>query len=294
MSIDRQGLEIGPFDLLGLTINPTFHWYGLIIVLGIIAAASLAAWMARRDDKDSDHVWNGLIWVVALAVIVARAWHVLFPSISSVDAGRTAEWYLTHPLDLNDGPLVIWSGGLSVFGAVLGGALGIMLYARKNDLDMLSWLDIGAVVVPLGQAIGRWGNYINEELYGKPTDLPWGLHIDNPPPEYATSTRFHPLFLYESLWNLLTVGVLMFIWLRYRDRLKKGDILLMYLVAYPTARFFLEFLRIEVTMAGGVNVSQVVSAVVAILAAIVLIYRHRDTLLQRFRGGADHRRRQAS
>lgn len=281
MTLHRQGLEIGPFDILGLTINPTFHWYGLIIVLGILAAASLAAWMARRDDKDSDHVWNGLIWVVALAVIVARLWHVLFPSISSVEVGRTAEWYLTHPFDLNDGPLVIWSGGLSIFGAVLGGGLGIILYARKHRLDILSWLDIGAVVVPLGQAIGRWGNYVNEELYGKPTDLPWGLRISNPPPEYADSTHFHPLFLYESLWNLLTVGVLLLIWLRYRDRLKKGDILLMYLIAYPVARFFLEFLRIEVTMSGGVNVSQAFSAITAVLAAGILLYRHRDDLLRR-------------
>jgi phosphatidylglycerol:prolipoprotein diacylglycerol transferase len=234
--------------------------------------------MAKRDKKDSDHVWNGVIWVVIAAVLVARLWHVLFPSISSVEAGRTAEWYLTHPFDLNDGPFIIWSGGLSIFGAVIGGALGVVLYAWKHQLDILSWLDIGAVVVPLGQAIGRWGNYVNEELYGKPTDLPWGLRIDNPPIEYSQHTHFHPLFLYESLWNFLVFGVLLWIWLRFRDRLKKGDILLMYLVAYPTARFFLEFLRIEVTMSGGINVSQIFSAVVAVAAAVILLLRHRDDL----------------
>ncbi len=287
MSIDRRGLEIGPFDLLGLTINPTFHWYGLIIVTGILAAAMVAAWMARRDDKEPDHVWNGVIWVVIVAVIFARIWHVLFPSISSVEAGRTAQWYLTHPFDFNNGPFIIWGGGLSIFGAVLGGALGVVLYAYREKLDILSWLDISAVVVPLGQAIGRWGNFANEELYGRPTNLPWGLKIENPPLQYAGYTRFHPLFLYESLWNLITFGVLLWIWLRFRDRLKRGDVLLIYLILYPTARFFLEFLRIEVTLSGGINVSQAVSASAALISMLLLIYRHRDALAQRLKRQPD-------
>lgn len=285
MNIDRQGLEIGPFDILGLTIHPTFHWYGLIIVTGIFAAAALMAWMAKKDrTKDPEHIWNGIIWVVVLGVVFARLWHILFPSVSSVEAGRTAEWYLTHPFDLHDGPFIVWSGGLSIFGAVIGGALGIILYARKHHLDMVSWLDIAAVAVPLGQAIGRWGNYINEELYGKPTDLPWGLRIENPPIEYLGETHFHPLFLYESLWNLLTCGVLLVVWLRFRDRLKKGDFLLLYMVSYGTVRFLLEFLRIEVTEVDGLNVSQIFSGAAALLGLALLLYRHRDTLLDRWRG----------
>jgi len=284
MTLDRTGLEIGPFEILGLTINPTFHWYGLIIVTGILAAAWLVTWMARREkDKDPDHVWNALVWVVALGVIFARLWHVLFPSVSSVEAGRTAEWYLTHPFDLHDGPFIIWSGGLSIFGAVLGGALGVAFYARKHRLDLLGWMDMAAISVPLGQAIGRWGNFVNEELYGKPTDLPWGMRVSNPPAEYAGETHFHPLFLYESLWNLASVGVLLFVWLRWRDRLKKGDFVLLYAISYGTVRFLLEFLRIEVTLAGGVNVSQVVSLGAAILAALLLAYRHRRVLWARLR-----------
>jgi phosphatidylglycerol:prolipoprotein diacylglycerol transferase len=137
--------------------------------------------------------------------------------------------------------------------------------------------------VPLGQAIGRWGNFVNEELYGKPTDLPWGLRISNPPAEYAGETHFHPLFLYESLWNLASVAVLLFIWLRWRDRLKKGDFVLLYAISYGTVRFLLEFLRIEVTLSGGVNVSQVFSLVAAILAALLLAYRHRRALWSRLR-----------
>jgi len=280
MTIHRRGIEIGPIDLLGVTINPTFHFYGLIIVAGILLAAAVAAWMARRDDKDPDHVWNGLIWVVLLGVVFARAWHVLFPSINSA---RDRAWYFEHFFDLNEGPLVLWSGGLSIFGAVLGGALGIAIYAYRNKLDFFSWLDIGAVVVPLGQAIGRWGNYVNEELFGKPTDLPWGMTLTNPPPEFAPDTRFHPIFLYESLWNLLAFGVLLWLWLRYRDRMKTGDFLLLYLVLYGIVRFLLEYLRVDVTLVNGVNVSQVTTAVTGIVALILLIARHRDLLRDRAR-----------
>lgn len=280
MTIDRQGIEIGPFELFGLTLNPTFHFYGLLIVAGILLAAFVAAWMAKRDRKDPDHVWNGLILVVVLAVIFARAWHVLFPS---VNAPRDTQWYLSNFFDLNEGPLVIWSGGLSIFGAVLGGLLGIAVYAYRHKLDTLAWLDIGAVVVPLGQAVGRWGNYVNEELYGTPTSLPWGLKLTNPPPEYGPEVRFHPIFLYESLWNLLVFGALLVVWLRFRDRMKKGDFVLLYLVLYSLARFLLEYLRIDVTLVGGVNVSQVTSAVAGLGALALLIARHRNELLGRTR-----------
>lgn len=278
MTFDRQGLEIGPFDLFGLTINPTFHWYGLIIVTGIITAAALVAWLARKDKRDPDHVWNALIWIVILAVIGARVWHVLFPSVSSIEAGRTASWYLTHPFDLHDGPFILWSGGLSIFGAVLGGALGVLIYARKNRLDALPWMDMAVIGVPLGQAIGRWGNYVNEELYGTPSDLPWAIRIDRPPLEYAEYTHFHPLFLYESLWNLITCGILVWLWLRYRQHLKRGDFILLYMVFYGMARFLLEFLRIEVAEAGGINVSQVFSLGAALAGALLLAWRHRAAL----------------
>lgn len=283
MTFHRYGLELGPFELFGLTFNPTFHFYGLIIVLGIFAAAALVSRLARRAGQNPEHVWNGLIWIVALGVIFARLWHVLFPSISSVEAGRTAHWYLTHPFDLNDGPLIIWNGGLSIFGAVIGGALGVLIYARRQRLPVYPWLDLAAIAVPLGQAIGRWGNYVNEELYGEPTTLPWGLKISNPPPIYGPEVRFHPLFLYESLWNALTVIVLVSVWLRWRERLKNGDFVLFYLIAYGTARFFLEFLRLEVTTAGGVNVSQVVSAGAALIGLALLLWRHRAALLARKR-----------
>lgn len=287
MTFHRTGLEIGPFDILGLTIHPTFHFYGLIIVTGIFVSAWLIARLAKIDGKDPEHVWNALLWVILLGVIGARAWHVLFPAKEMVEAGKTAEWYLTHPFDLHDGPLIIWNGGLGIFGAVIGGALGIIIYARRHKLDLLPWLDIAAVALPLGQAIGRWGNFVNEELYGKPTDLPWGITLSHPPAGYTVNDTFHPLFLYESLWNLVNFGILLVVWLRYRDRLKRGDILLLYLVLYPFTRLALEFVRFEPTEVSGINVSRVFTFGVVIVAALLLLYRHRADLRRRREPGAD-------
>ena len=173
MELTRRSLEIGPIDLFGLSINPTIHFYGVVIVLGILAGTALVAWIAKRDHKDPDIVWNGVIWVVVLAVVGARLWSVLFPAESAGNTG--AELSLDYLTDLDNGPLAIWSGGLSIFGAILGGGLGIAIYTRQQKLKRIIWLDRVAIGVPLGQAIGRWGNFINEELYGKPTDLPWGI-----------------------------------------------------------------------------------------------------------------------
>lgn len=274
MSIDSAGIHIGPLYI---------RYYGLLVVGGLLLAASLAAWMARRDRRDPDHIWGGLTWALIPGIVGARLWFVFFPSHSMVERGFTTEWFLTHPFDLTNGPLAIWSGGLGIFGAVIGGVIGIVLYVRRHRLNFWEWIDIGAVVLPLGQAIGRWGNYINQELYGLPTNLPWGITIRAsnriPPYEdmltYPPDTLFHPLFLYESLWNALTVVVLLYLWLNLRERFKKGDFFLLYIVSYSFIRFFLEFIRLDVTLVGGVNVSQVVTGAAGLAALGVFFWRRR-------------------
>jgi phosphatidylglycerol:prolipoprotein diacylglycerol transferase len=156
-------------------------------------------------------------------------------------------------------------------------------------MDILPWLDIAGVALPLAQAIGRWANFVNQELYGTVTTLPWGITIDansrvapyESLVDYPASTLFHPLFLYESLWSLLAFIVLMQVFTRYRSRLLKGDIFLLYVMQYAVIRFLLEFLRVEVTLVGGVNWSQVVSVVLFVLALAVFIYRHRPGAARR-------------
>lgn len=272
MELTRRSLELGPIELFGTTINPTIHWYGVIIVIGIVLATSLAAWLAKKDDEDPEIVWNGVVWVVILAVLGARLWSVVFPA---GDAGRGVTWNLDYLTDLRDGPLAIWSGGLSIFGAIFGGALGVGLYARRHKLRLLPWADRVAIAMPLGQAIGRWGNFVNQELYGRPSNLPWAIKIDNPIPPYTTETHFHPLFLYESLWSLALCGLLFYLWRNRRQHFQLGDFFLIYIIGYSIARFLLEFIRVEIPKVGDVNASQVITVLMFFGALIVFLARRR-------------------
>jgi phosphatidylglycerol:prolipoprotein diacylglycerol transferase len=269
-----NGINIGSF---------TIYYYGILIVIGILLAATVASWLAKRDNKDPDHIWGGLTWALIPGIIGARVWFVLFPPQTVVDAGHGTAWMLSHPFDLEYGPLAIRYGGLGVWGGIIGGLVGIYIYSRRHKLPLLEWLDLAVVAVPLAQAIGRWGNYINKELYGPPTDLPWGIEIPcrnrvepyTCPEGYGAESRFHPLFLYESLWNLFSFGVLLFVWNRYRDRMRTGDVMLMYFILYPAGRFFLEFMRVEIATVGGVNINQAIMGITALVVAAILLYRHR-------------------
>jgi len=184
---------------------------------------------------------------------------------------------LTHPLLI----LTTWHGGLGIYGAALGGLLGLYLYLRRRGLDFLYWADIVIASLPLGQAIGRWGNFFNQELYGPPTTLPWGIQIAplyRVPPfndlvRYPAETRFHPLFLYESLWNLLVCVALLLLGRRFGGRLLKGELLASYFVLYPLGRFFLEFLRFDSHRSFGLPTGQWLSAVSVAIALAVIIGR---------------------
>lgn len=272
MELTRRSLEFGPINLFGTTINPTIHWYGVIIVLAIIVGTSLAAWLAKKDDEDPEIVWNGVVWVVILAVIGARLWSVLFPA---GNAGQGVTWNLDYITDLRDGPLAIWSGGLSIFGAIFGGLLGVGLYARRHKLRLLPWADRVAIAMPLGQAIGRWGNFVNQELYGRPSNLPWAIKIDFPIPPYTDETHFHPLFLYESLWSLALFVLLLYLWRKRRQQFQLGDFTLMYIMGYSVARFLLEFIRVEIPKVGSINASQIITALMFFGALIIFLARRR-------------------
>ena len=143
-------------------------------------------------------------------------------------------------------------------------------------MSFLRWADLAAPTVALGQAIGRWGNFVNQEVYGAPTDLPWAITIDarHRLPEFAGVEKYHPLFLYESLWSLMVLGLIFFVEKRFSQQLKPGDSLLIYLVGYPVGRFLLEFLRLDASQIGGINFNQTFVLAIALLAAGALIWRH--------------------
>lgn len=262
-----EGIRIGP-----LTLN----YYGMIIMAGVIAAAVLSHYEAKRRELNADIIWDCLPWVVLGGVIGARIWHILTPPASMVEQGVTTWYYLTHPLDA----IAIWRGGLGIPGAVAGGALALYLYTRKHEISFLLWVDIIAPGLALAQAIGRWGNFINQEVYGRPSNLPWAITIDPRYrlPEYRDIATYHPLFLYESIFNLLNMGFLLWLTRKMAHRLKQGDVFLSYLVTYPIFRFFLEFLRLDASLVGGVNANQTLMLLIAMAAAGLIVWRHRETI----------------
>jgi len=259
--IDSYGIHIGPLYI---------HFYALILIAAAIIGAWSVAQRAKARGLDPNHVWNGLMWVVIPGLIGARIYHILTPT---PDSGLTTQYYLQNPLQM----LAIWNGGLGIYGGVLGGAIGIFLYARRNRLPLLPWLDLAIPGLILAQAIGRWGNFVNQELYGAPTTVPWAIGIppDKRLPGYEQYSTFHPLFLYESIWDLLSFGFLLLIERRYRNRLLNGDLVLVYLILYPVGRFLLDYVRLDSNGFGFLTTAQIISLIIGIGATLALILRHR-------------------
>jgi len=271
-----EGIHIGPL---------TLSFYGMLIMAGVIAAAVLSYYKAKKTGLEPDVIVDSLTWIVLGGIIGARIWHILTPPASMVEQGITTLYYLTHPLDA----IAVWKGGLGIPGAVAGGAFAFYLYARKRKISFGVWADIFAPGVALGQAIGRWGNFINQEVYGKPTTLPWAItiDIDHRLPEYISFSTYHPLFLYESLFNLANMGFLLWFSGKFKDKVKPGDVFLTYLITYPIFRFFMEYLRLDNSYVGRIDANQTLMIVLAVTSAGFIIWRHRKELFRKKEGQSD-------
>jgi phosphatidylglycerol:prolipoprotein diacylglycerol transferase len=259
------------FDPFGIQLGPLYvRYYALIMILGVLVGACVASWDVRRRGQDPEFVWDLLVWAVVGGVAGARLWSILTPSPSASAAGYTTFYFLSHPWEA----LAVWKGGVSVIGAVPGGLLGVYLYTRRHPIDFVAFTDTIAVSLPLGQAIGRWGNFVNQELHGTPTTLPWGIRVAHPLPSYSPDQRLHPVFLYESLGTLLIGLALIHVGRRWTKWLLKGDLFLLYLMAYPALRFTLEFLKPDLSQVFGLNADQSLMVLVALAAALALAWRH--------------------
>jgi phosphatidylglycerol---prolipoprotein diacylglyceryl transferase len=248
--------EVGPFAL---------RYYGLCIALGIAAATWLTGRELARKGYDSTLALDSLFFVVPLGFIGARIYHVI----------TDYDLYADDPIpDIFE----VWNGGLGIYGAVAGGFLGVLLFSWYRGISPLVFADAAAPGLVLAQAIGRWGNYFNQELFGRPSDLPWAIRIspENRPTEFADATSFHPTFLYESIWDLLVCLVLLWIARRFASRLRDGDILLLYTSLYSVGRFFVETLRIDPAFLIGDSIrgNLFVSSVLALGFALVFFLRH--------------------
>lgn len=242
--------QLGPFVI---------RWYGILIAIGVIMTIAVAIVEARRRGENQEHVLNAALIVVPMGLIGARLYHVI------------DQWDLYR----QDPALIIGGAGLGIFGAVIGGAIGLIIYTKWKKLSTLRWMDIVAPGLILAQAIGRWGNFFNQELYGYPTDMPWAIYIDHAHrlPGYESFSRFHPLFLYESLWNFFGFIFLMILSRKFKNRLLDGDIFFFYTIYYSVGRFFLERFKIDVWTIAGVPTAQWISGFLIIASVAVIIYR---------------------
>jgi len=239
-------VHIGPVPL---------HAYGLMLALGVLAAASIAQRRWAKQGNDPREIGALAVPVVIGGVIGARVYH-LFTGYNWTQGGLL-------------GTVQIWRGGLSIWGAVLGGLVVLVVIARRRHLDLLGLMDAIGPAVVIGQAIGRFGNYFNQELFGRPTTLPWGLQIDiaHRPAGYAQYATFHPTFLYESLWCLLVFGAIVLA--ERRIGLRKGQAFAMYVSLYTLGRTWFEALRIDkATRVFGLRFNLLVSAALCIGAGV--------------------------
>ena len=247
--------QIGPLAI---------RWYGLLIASGVMLGTSLAHREAIRRGQDPDQLLNLIVVAVLSALVGARLYYVAF----------NWEYYGTQLAKV----FAIWEGGLAIHGGLIAGALATILYCRWMGLSVLVTTDILVPGVAIGQAIGRWGNFFNQEAFGIPTDLPWRLYIDpyHRPPQVKAFEYFHPTFLYESLWNLVVFCVLWFV-LRRRLESKPGALTLWYLGLYSLGRFFVEGLRIDSLMLGSIRAAQAMSLVLmaAAIVGLALVMRKR-------------------
>ena len=258
----------------GFSLGPLlFRWGGLLIILGIAAGLLLAVREAKHRTYDVGIITDLFLPLIIWGTIGARLWHILTPPLSSVQLGLTTQYYLSHPIDM----LALWIGGYGIPGALIGGFVALYFFARANEYNFWQLADLLAPSLVLAQAIGRLGNYFNQELYGLPTNLPWKIFIE---PAYRlmgfeTVETYHPLFAYEAVLNFINLLLLLWLARRFADTLKTGDLFLAYLGTYSVVRLLLEFLRLDVSLIYGINVNQVFFAFVFICAGFYLYWRHR-------------------
>jgi prolipoprotein diacylglyceryl transferase len=249
-----DSIGIGPLE---------FRAYGLMIALGVVVAVGIARRRWARRGGDPDDISALALWAVPAGLVGARLYHVV------TDWPRFEDRWSHIP--------AVWEGGLGIPGGLLAGVVAGVWVARRRGLPVARLLDTVAPAIPVAQAIGRLGNWFNQELYGRPTDLPWGLEIDasHRPDRFMDVATFHPTFLYEALWNLTLAAVLVVLgqrWTRRRD----GQLFAVYVAGYALGRLWVEALRVDpATELAGVRVNLWVSGAALVAAIAVLVLRRR-------------------
>src|SRR5438128_54911 len=235
------------------------RWYGILMATAIVVGLWLGHRRARREGLPDDDIISVGQWAILAGLVGARLYEVVF----------NWDYYGRYPSKI----IAVWEGGLAMHGGLIVGPLVGVWLAHRWNVPILRGLDVVGPYMVLGQAIGRWGNFFNEEAFGRPTDLPWKLYISpaHRPPGYATAELFHPTFLYESLWDL-GLFVLLVSWLRPRFRSRPGVLFFSYIGLYSVGRFAIEALRLDSFWVGEFRVAQLASLVGMAFAAGGLLW----------------------
>jgi prolipoprotein diacylglyceryl transferase len=262
-SPDVSYIELGPLRI---------HFYALFILTGIILALLLTESRLKARGVEAGVALDVSFWAIPFGILGGRFFHVI-----------------THPNDyFYQGadllaPFRIWEGGLAIYGALLFGALGAYIGSRKSGIKFTSYLDAVAPGILLAQAVGRWGNYFNNELFGLPTDLPWGLEISSSNPAYPAGlpegVLFHPTFLYESIWSLFGVALLLAADKRFN--LRWGRMIGLYVIYYSVGRVWVEAIRIdpsEIVLGLRINIWSAIIGIIVGLAVMIISYRRHTGL----------------
>jgi phosphatidylglycerol:prolipoprotein diacylglycerol transferase len=255
----RGEIAVSPFLSLGFL---RVRWYGLLTALAVLLGYILAKKIAPKFGIEKNHLEKFLWYLVIFGFLGARIYFVVF----------MWPYYGKHLLEI----FQIWHGGLSLYGGLLGGFLGIVWYAKRYGQSFIRTLDFVALVLPLSQSLGRWGNFFNQEAFGLPTNLPWKLYVspEARPFEFLQEKYFHPTFLYESLWDLAVFGILLYL---SQKSPRKGFLAGSYLILYPLGRFFIEALRLDsFYLSSAVRVDQIASLLAMVFGIGIMFYFQRN------------------
>lgn len=250
---------------IALTIGAvTVRWYGVFLAIGAVAGLLVVNRLSRQKHFERNWVLDVMLLAILFGFLGGRLYHVL----------NEPQYYATHPKEI----LAVWHGGLAIHGGILAGFITLLVAARKRALSVWQLTDLAAPALAIGQAVGRWGNYFNQELFGKPTSLPWGIPIlpAYRPDAYAASTHFHPTFLYESLWNILVFIVLLIIF-KHKHHVF-GLVTATYLSLASLGRIGVELLRIDDTpIIAGIRLPLLVAVLLLLVGSISMILLVRKT-----------------
>ncbi|EPD50630.1 prolipoprotein diacylglyceryl transferase [Paenisporosarcina sp. HGH0030] len=253
---------LGAFDPIAISLGPIdVRWYGAIIAFGIVLAFLVAQREMLKRGFHEEFLTDLLIWAVPLAILGARLYYVIFKW----------EYYSENPGDI----LQVWEGGLAIHGALIASFVTAYVFTKKRKVSFLKLADVVAPSILIGQTIGRWGNFMNQEAHGGPVSRAFLENMFLPDwiieQMRIDGTYYHPTFLYESIWNFM--GVVILILLR-RVNLLRGEMFLFYLIWYSVGRFFIEGLRTDsLYLLGELRTAQVVSLITVVVALLIVVYR---------------------